>query len=266
MLIAAAALVALVALSVPFPLVVAFAGLVGLALARGGPSPARCRRRMAFPWRSLLVGLLLWLLPAVAVWATLGPHSLHARVLRVFHAGGAADLGRRLRSAGLREPGAGRDLQWVTASQAVAGSPRRDDPRALIIVLQFMGFMAGWNQAGAIDPATSATLAAALASYATFLPSFVFVFVGAPYVSAPQCAPGWRSGRGDRGGGRRDRELAIGFGRAVLLPEGVGHFRWPLAVLALIALAGAHPDAGRLALGHPGRRHRGLAARTVTGA
>jgi chromate transporter len=58
-----------------------------------------------------------------------------------------------------------------------------------VIVLQFMGFMAGWNQPGPLDPATAAILAALLASWATFLPSFVFIFLGAPYVERVTRAP-----------------------------------------------------------------------------
>jgi chromate transporter len=51
-----------------------------------------------------------------------------------------------------------------------------------VIVLQFMGFMAGWNEPGPLAPAAAAVVAALLASWATFLPSFVFIFLGAPHV------------------------------------------------------------------------------------
>jgi chromate transporter len=52
----------------------------------------------------------------------------------------------------------------------------------LVIVLQFLGFMAGWNHHAPLAPLWSALLASALASWATFLPSFVFIFLGAPHV------------------------------------------------------------------------------------
>ena len=238
-LIAAAALVALVVLSVPFPLVVAVAGLAGLALARSGPSPA-AGSALAFPWRSLLVGLLLWLLPAVAVWTTLGPGSLHARVYGFFTQAALLTWGGAYAVLAYVNQALVESLQWVTASQAVAGLALAETtPGPLIIVLQFMGFMAGWTQAGPLDPATSATLAAALASYATFLPSFVFIFVGAPYVErlTSNARLAGALGAVTAVAVAAIASVAIGFGRAVLLPEGVGHFRWPLAVLALIALA-----------------------------
>jgi chromate transporter len=52
----------------------------------------------------------------------------------------------------------------------------------LIMVLQFVGFIAGWNHAENFAPSMSAVLAALVTTYATFLPSFVFVFAGAPYI------------------------------------------------------------------------------------
>jgi chromate transporter len=82
------------------------------------------------------------------------------------------------------------DLGWLTAAQSVAGLALAETtPGPLVIVLQFMGFMAGWNQPGPLDPALAALLAALLASWATFLPSFVFIFLGAPYVDRVTRAP-----------------------------------------------------------------------------
>jgi chromate transporter len=62
-------------------------------------------------------------------------------------------------------------------------------PGPLVIVLQFMGFMAGWQQPAPLSAAAGAVLAALLASWATFLPSFVFIFLGAPYVERIARAP-----------------------------------------------------------------------------
>jgi len=75
------------------------------------------------------------------------------------------------------------DLGWLTADQAVAGLALAETtPGPLVIVLQFMGFMAGWNEPGSLAPAAAAVVAALLAAWATFLPSFVFIFLGAPHV------------------------------------------------------------------------------------
>jgi chromate transporter len=55
-------------------------------------------------------------------------------------------------------------------------------PGPLIMVLQFVGFMAGWNAPGGLTPVASAVTGALVATYATFLPCFLFIFMGAPYV------------------------------------------------------------------------------------
>jgi len=55
-------------------------------------------------------------------------------------------------------------------------------PGPLIMVVQFIGFMAGWNYPGALSPLGGAMVGSLVATYFTFLPSFLFIFVGAPYI------------------------------------------------------------------------------------
>ncbi|NJO13694.1 MAG: chromate transporter [Gammaproteobacteria bacterium] len=72
---------------------------------------------------------------------------------------------------------------WLTAAQAVDGFALAETtPGPLIMVLQFVGFMAGWHDAGPWSPPVAAVAAALLTTYATFLPSFFFILLGAPYV------------------------------------------------------------------------------------
>jgi chromate transporter len=74
-------------------------------------------------------------------------------------------------------------LRWITAPQSVTGLALAETtPGPLVIVLQFMGFMSGWNHPAALGAVLSALLAGALASWATFLPSFVFIFAGASHI------------------------------------------------------------------------------------
>ena len=69
---------------------------------------------------------------------------------------------------------------WITAAQAIDGFALAETtPGPLIMVLQFIGFTAGWNDANQIS---LAVVCALLATFATFLPSFFFIFVGAPFV------------------------------------------------------------------------------------
>jgi chromate transporter len=130
-----------------------------------------------------------------------------------------------------------RDLGWLTAEQAVAGLALAETtPGPLVIVLQFMGFMAGWNQPGALTAPAGAVLAALLASWATFLPSFVFIFLGAPYVErlvrAPRIA-GALAGITAAVVGII-AALALLLARVVVLPQGwAGPVAWAAPAIAL---------------------------------
>ncbi|MBN9496415.1 MAG: chromate efflux transporter [Alphaproteobacteria bacterium] len=71
---------------------------------------------------------------------------------------------------------------WLSADDMLNGLALAEStPGPLILVLQYVGFYAGWN-GGAADPATAAVAGAFLATYCTFLPSFLFILAGAPYV------------------------------------------------------------------------------------
>jgi chromate transporter len=71
----------------------------------------------------------------------------------------------------------------VTPAQAVDGLALAETtPGPLIMVLQFVGFLAAWQQPQGLSPAASAVIGALLTTYTTFLPSFLFILVGAPYV------------------------------------------------------------------------------------
>jgi chromate transporter len=111
------------------------------------------------------------------------------------------------------------------------------------MVLQFVGFMAGWNHPpGGMSPAGSAVLGALLTTYVTFLPCFVFIFVGAPYVEVIR---GERNLTGALSGVTAAvvgviLNLALVFGAAVIWPRGLGGgadlFAALLTVAAFVAL------------------------------
>ncbi len=190
---AIAAFVALEVLGVPFPLIVLAAGVIGFAAAWRAPRPAtsvQAATGTGAPMRVAFAGLALWVLPLLAVALTLGPQSLWSRLYIFFTQAALVTFGGAYAVLGYVTQHLVQDLGWLTAEQSVAGLALAETtPGPLVIVLQFMGFMAGWNQHGALDPAVSAVIAALLASWATFLPSFVFIFLGAPYVERITRAP-----------------------------------------------------------------------------
>ncbi len=72
---------------------------------------------------------------------------------------------------------------WLTADQMVQGLGLAEStPGPLIMVTQYVGFFGGWNNAGGFDPLLYGTLGAAITTYATFLPCFMFIFLLAPYI------------------------------------------------------------------------------------
>ena len=72
---------------------------------------------------------------------------------------------------------------WLTADQMVQGLGLAEStPGPLIMVTQYVGFLGAWNDPGPFDPLLYGTLGAAITTYATFLPCFLFIFLLAPYI------------------------------------------------------------------------------------
>jgi chromate transporter len=72
---------------------------------------------------------------------------------------------------------------WLTAPQMLDGLAFAETtPGPLIMVLQFVGFLGGWNHSGALPPFVAATLGAAITTWATFVPCFLWIFLGAPHL------------------------------------------------------------------------------------
>jgi chromate transporter len=72
---------------------------------------------------------------------------------------------------------------WLTAGAMMDGLGLAETtPGPLIMVVQFVGFMGGWNLPGNLSPLVAGLFGAAVATYFTFLPCFLFIFLGAPYI------------------------------------------------------------------------------------
>ncbi|MEO0055802.1 MAG: hypothetical protein RLZZ50_1749 [Verrucomicrobiota bacterium] len=76
------------------------------------------------------------------------------------------------------------NYQWLTGPQMLAGLAFAETtPGPLIMVLQFAGFMGGWGQPdGALSPLAAATLCSAMTTWVTFVPCFLWIFLGAPHI------------------------------------------------------------------------------------
>lgn len=269
--IAALAFIAIYFLHVPFPLIVLAAAFIGLAGTRLAPAlfsrssetpktvgmdtkvehiieddgvqvehTAPNRLRLI---KILTIGIILWLLPFAAVIAWLGPDSLHAREYSFFSIsalvtfGGAYAVLAYVTQAVTTAP-----YNWITPAQAVDGLALAETtPGPLIMVLQFIGFMAGWNNPpDGMSPLASGVVGALIATYTTFLPSFFFIFLGAPYIEKLR---GNKNLTGALSGVTAAvvgviLNLALVFGAAVILPTAltVNWFALTLSAAALVAL------------------------------
>ena len=248
-LIAASAFAGLSFFHVPFPAIVLGAGLVGLlAGLRGGPAgepaggetvqepPASASIRRAL--RIVGVVSLLWALPLAVLSAARGFASLHVAIYLFFSKAAFVTFGGAYAVLAYVVQAAVRGFGWITHEQAVAGLGLAETtPGPLIMVLQFVGFMAGWNHPEGMTPAGSAVLGAVAATWATFLPCFLFVFLGAPHIERlrgnRRLTAAFQGITGAVVGVIAN--LAAVFGSAVLLPHG---FSGGANVFALV-LAGA---------------------------
>jgi len=242
---AVAAFLAYEWLHVPFPLIVLVAGMLGFAAARSGPriAVADGAQDGAGPeakstLRVLAAGLVLWIVPLLLLVTALGYDSLWSRLYVFFTQAALVTFGGAYAVLGYVTQHLVEQLAWVTARQAVDGLALAETtPGPLVIVLQFMGYVAGWNQPGPLGQATAAALAALATSWATFLPSFVFIFVGAPYVEritrAPRLAAALAAVTAAVVGIIATLWLLLA--RVVLLPQGiVGGVDWSALMLALV--------------------------------
>jgi len=222
----------------PFPLVLLAAALMG-ALIRRDALPPAARGPVAFPWRSLFVGVSMWAAPAIVLLALTGPDSLYSQVYGFFTTAALVTFGGAYAVLAYVSQQAVEAYGWLTQAETVAGLALAETtPGPLIIVLQFVGFMAGWNAPGAAGQAATAMTTALLASWATFLPSFVFILVGAPYVERLTANPRLAASLAGITAAVVGiiANLAVVFAGAVIFPAGIEAPHWPALAIALAAL------------------------------
>ena len=146
-------------------------------------APAPGRPPLGRTLRVIAVWLVLWLAPLAVIALVLGGSSVFTEIglllskLAVVSFGGAYAVLAYLAQEAVQA----RD--WLTPGQMLDGLGMAETtPGPLIQVVQFVAFLAAWGQATAIDPLLAGVLAALLATWVTFMPSFLWIFAGAPYV------------------------------------------------------------------------------------
>jgi chromate transporter len=182
---------AIFVVGIPFPLVILAAGAAGLSLGPGrmGLPPATDTRVVREPLpplghtlRVAAAWLAIWLVPIGLVVVATGADSVYAREglfyaqVAVVTFGGAYAVLAYVGHEVVARFG-------LTAADVVAGLGLAETtPGPLILVLEFLGFLAAYRNPGSLPPALAGTLGAVVTLWATFAPSFLWIFVGAPYV------------------------------------------------------------------------------------
>ena len=185
------AFVALFVFALPFPLVVLAAGCVGALRAMGARTPHEPtgvvdvpdRARMRSSVRAAVICALLWLSGVVAVHAMLGYDATLSRIARLFSELAVVTFGGAYAVLAYLAQRAVEDWSWLSAAQMLDGLGLAETtPGPLILVTQFVGYVAGHSQPDFASPTLSALAGAAVTTTVTFLPCFVWIFAGAPWV------------------------------------------------------------------------------------
>ena len=125
---------------------------------------------------------LLWLIPLLIVLFTFGRESYAAKSYLFFTQSAFVTFGGAYAVLAYVNQSVV-SANWITAAQSVDGLALAETtPGPLIMVLQFIGFMTGWNNPDGHSQLFYAVVCGLLATYATFLPSFLFIFAGANYI------------------------------------------------------------------------------------
>jgi chromate transporter len=185
--IAAGAFVAIFFFAVPFPAIIAAAALAGFLLARTDPSeteplPAGPPVALSQTLRTAALWLAIWLVPLIALGVLLGRDHVTTDIALLFSKLAVMSFGGAYAALAYMAQQAVEIYGWLSAGEMLDGLGLAETtPGPLILVTEFVGFLAGYRQGG--DPALAfGLLGAGIALWATFVPSFLFIFTGAPYV------------------------------------------------------------------------------------
>jgi chromate transporter len=203
---AVAAFLALAVFAVPFPIVIAVAAAAGWTLhrwrphtvtaggghgaAKDGPEPLisdealhhdrPTTRRAA---GILAVGLVAWFLPVAAAAALTGVGSIYTQQGLFFSGTAAVTFGGAYAVLAFVAQRAVEHYAWLSAGDMVRGLALAETtPGPLIMVVQFVAFLGAYHHPGTLNPWTAGIIASLLTTWVTFVPCFLFILLGAPYV------------------------------------------------------------------------------------
>ncbi|HEX4641046.1 MAG TPA: chromate efflux transporter [Chthoniobacterales bacterium] len=203
--IAVLAFVAIYFFHASFPAIVIGAGVIGfvggkfwpvkfdvISTHQGGESsviddehgpPEHTRPSLPRAVRVAITWLLIWWTPVVLAAVLLGPADTAFREGIFFSKAAVVTFGGAYAVLPYVAQHAVEHFHWLKPGQMMDGLGLAETtPGPLIMVLQFVGFMGGWNQPGSLPPLLAATFGALITTWVTFTPCFLWVFLGGPHI------------------------------------------------------------------------------------
>ena len=207
--VAIASFVAIFVLHVPFPLIVLAAVLIGLvggatrpdlfqvgvareleeqgrvAISDDAPRAAHTMPSRARAARTLLVGLVIWIVPIALIASWRGGGDTLTDMGWFFSRASLVTFGGAYAVLAYVNVAAVQTYGWLLPGQMVVGLGLAEStPGPLIMVLEFVGFVGAYQNPAGLDPLAAGTLGAFVAVWATFAPCFLWIFLGAPYIES----------------------------------------------------------------------------------
>lgn len=207
-LLAGAAFVLIFFLQVPFPLIVLGAALIGFLAGRAGRAafrggghggggsgvadvdtllgeelPGHARPRWQGVLFDVALWLALWLLPIAALLIVLGPDHVFSQIAVFFAKMAMVTFGGAYAVLAYVAQQAVEHYGWLSPPEMLDGLGMAETtPGPLIMVLQFVGFLGAYRDPGMLTPLLAGTLGGLLATWVTFAPCFLWIFLGAPFI------------------------------------------------------------------------------------
>jgi chromate transporter len=202
---AAGAFLAIFFFDVPFPLILVAAALIGYvggrvrpgvfqaalhgtapaAAAAAAPAPAIFTPAPSWSRTALTAGILLliWWLPVLFIMGTTGTASVWSRIGLFFSQTAVVTFGGAYAVLAYVAQQAVETYGWLQPGEMLDGLGMAETtPGPLIQVVQFVGFMGAYRQPGSLDPMVAGVLGSILTTWVTFVPCFLFIFAGAPWI------------------------------------------------------------------------------------
>lgn len=206
---AAISFIAIFFFDVPFPVIVLLAAIIGFVGTKAGRTefsggghgggasggvidsllgnevPEHARPSLVRALTSAGIWLALWLVPVALLLIALGESNVFSQIAVFFSKMAMVTFGGAYAVLAYVAQQAVEHYRWLQPGEMLDGLGMAETtPGPLIMVLQFVGFMAAFRDPGTLSPLFAGTLGGLLATWVTFTPCFLWIFVGAPFIEA----------------------------------------------------------------------------------